>query len=263
MTTLYNSVKNNIANLNSQEDQSILLHGQIKDIADNYDKGDLKNIYVYKNITPEVLNVQVNNLGTYRLSENLDKFIKVDIDKTFIAQYAINNNHKYYAISHSDECYVSDSTNLENDLVETEINYEKTLMQFLNNKTFNTLILGYNGTLYLCNYTGTYADANGAPDKSYYNTADKKIELLKELLITSNSVVAKDGFNMGDNSTAVSCLTSFMGCYKDDGNRALPKYLGHNHNHDTCHAMAVTTGYSVFGLQDGGINSSQIGRAHV
>lgn len=260
MTNLYNNVTNNITNLNNQEDQSILLHKQIKTIADNYDKGDLTNIFVYKNITPEQLKVKPNNLGAYLLTNNSRAFRKVDIDKSFVAQYAINNGYKYYAISRSGDCYISESINLESSLKNAEIRYENTLENYLNSKTFNTLILGYNGTVYLCNYEGSYPDANGAPDKSHYSTVDKKIQLIKELLLTNpGSVIAKEGFNMGENSTAINCLTSYIGCYKDEyaSKRALPNYAGHNYNHDTCHDKAVSLGYSVFGLQDGVPNSSQ------
>ena len=245
----YNNLKKLIDNLKHAEKKVEDIQEKIKSTTHKY-SGKVSNLYVDKNISPKDLNIQENNLGIYRLSDNQNIFNQVSVKKGYLSQYAINMSKSFYAISNTENYYTSDLKNIESMLKPAEIRYSYDYKGLM----FNTILLGFNGTMYLCNYTGKNIDPNHSirgPSRKYYNTEEKNIELMRELLVNDTDAVIYEYGYSNNRAAGITCLTTYLGCYKDTADRAIPDYQGESYTVDACHKKAISVKAKLFGLQNG------------
>lgn len=249
-----NNLQNLIDNLKNAEKNLENIQNNIKEKVNNYKK-KVQNSYIILNTGPKQLNVKVNNLGTYILDKVKNDILRINISNSKLPQYAINNGYKCYAIGNDGTSYVSNTT------FNTGHFSEVVYADSFNDIKFNTIILGYNATIYFCLYQGEHAEPNGGPSKEYYNTLEKRVELMKELLDDNNgtAVVYSVGFS-DDKSEATSCTSKYLGCYADIGlakreqgksGRAISDFIAYNYTYESCKKKALDSNASVFGLQAG------------
>jgi len=270
----YSNLKKLIDNLKLAEKKLDDLQTNIKNTTANY-HGKVSNVYVNKPIYSDhndELNVKTENLGTYLLSDNTGFFIKVPINADQIVNYCINNNHKYYAISDTNECYIHRTDKYDRDLRTLKKAELRTFDPFSDatsnhllsvNATsrIDTIIVGHNAMVYFCDYSAVSERnvcsshyCNGAPDPAYWGASQMRtVELLKLLLtkIPERSIKYKIGSGE-DDANAYDCLTTYIGCYKDTSSRAIPDYQGESYTVEACHKKAISVKASIFGLQDAG-----------